>query len=79
MPQPLAVLGLTGAALVTAYGTLVLFGVAVQAADLWMLLAMPIAFYEMILAGWLIIKGFNPAAVVANAPKTEVTEALSAA
>ena len=56
-----------------------MFGVAVQGADLWMLLAMPIAFYEMILAGWLIIKGFNPAAIVVNSPKTEVNEVLSAA
>jgi hypothetical protein len=31
------------------------------------LLALPIGAYEMILAGWLIVKGFNPAAI-ASAP-----------
>jgi hypothetical protein len=79
VPRPLAALGITGAALVFCYGMLVLFGVTVRGADMWMLLAMPIAFYEMILAGWLIIKGFNPAAIVVTTPKTEVDKALSAA
>jgi hypothetical protein len=79
VPRPLAIMGMTGATLVFVYGLLVVFGVAVQAADMWMLLAMPIAFYEMILAGWLIIKGFNPAASAVSSPKTEVNEALSAA
>jgi hypothetical protein len=79
VPRPLAALGISGAALVSCYGMLVMFGVAVQGAGLWLLLAMPIAFYEMILAVWLIIKGFNPAAVIVNSPKTELDEALSAA
>jgi hypothetical protein len=79
VPRPLAALGITGAALVFSYGMLVLFGAAVQGADLWMLLAMPIAFYEMILAGWLIAKGFNPAAIVVSSPKTQGNEALSIA
>jgi ABC-type polysaccharide/polyol phosphate export permease len=70
VPRPLAVMGLAGATLVLGYGLVVMFGVAVQGADPWMLLAMPIAIYEMILAGWLIIRGFNPAAIVVNSPKT---------
>jgi hypothetical protein len=79
VPRPLAGMGMTGAALVFAYGMLVLFGAAVQGADLWVILAMPIAFYEMILAGWLIVKGFNPAAIVVNSPKAGVNEALRVA
>jgi hypothetical protein len=79
VPRPLAALGMTGAVLVFGYGMLVMFGVTVQGAGLWMLLAMPIAFYEMILAGWLIVKGFNPAAIVVKSPQAEVNEALSVA
>jgi hypothetical protein len=79
VPRPLAVMGITGATLVFGYGLLVMFGVAVQGSDLWMLLAMPIAFYEMILAGWLISKGFNPSAVMVSTPREEVNEVLGAA
>jgi hypothetical protein len=79
VPRPLAALGITGAILVFGYGMLVMFGVAVQGADQWMLLAMPIAFYEMILAGWFIVKGFNPSAMVVNYAKTETKELLSEA
>jgi hypothetical protein len=79
VPRPLAGMGMTGAGLVLVFAMLVLFGVSVQGADLWVLLAMPIAFYEMILAGWLIVKGFNPSAIVINSPKTEGNEALSVA
>ena len=64
VPRPLAVLGLGGAALVSGYGMLVLFGVAVQGAAPWVVLALPIAVYEMVLAGWLIVKGFNASASV---------------
>jgi hypothetical protein len=79
VPRPLAGMGLTGATLVLVYAMLVLFGVSVQAADPWVVLAMPIAFYEMILAGWLIVKGFNPSAVVVSSPKAQVNEAVSIA
>jgi hypothetical protein len=79
VPRPLAALGITGATLVFCYGMLVMFGVAVQGADLWMLLAMPIAIYEMILAGWLIVKGFNPSAIILSSQKNEVNEALGIA
>jgi hypothetical protein len=79
VPRPLAAMGITGAALVFCYGMLVMFGVAVQGVGLGVLLAMPIAFYEMILAGWLIIKGFNPAASAVNTPSTGLDEAFSAA
>lgn len=79
VPRPLAAMGITGALLVFGYGMLVMFGVTVQSADLWVLLAMPIAFYEMILAGWLIVKGFNPSAIVVNSTKPEANELLTAA
>jgi hypothetical protein len=79
VPRPLAALGLTGATLVFGYAVLVLFGVAVQGSDMFVLLALPIALYEMILAGWLIVKGFNPAAGAAGPATTPVGELAGAA
>jgi hypothetical protein len=79
VPRPLAALGLIGATLVFAYGMLVMFGVAVQGSDIFMLLALPIALYEMILAGWLIVKGFNPAAMALGPATTATNKLLSAA
>ena len=79
VPRPLAILGLTGATLVFGYAMLVLFGAAVQGAAPLIVLALPIAAYEMILAGWLIVKGFNTAAIVENSDRVNVSESLNAA
>ena len=79
VPRPLAVLGLTGATLVFGYALLVMFGVAVQGSAPFIILALPIAAYEMILAGWFIVKGFNPSAIVVKSSTTELNELLSAA
>ncbi len=72
--------------IVTAIGTaivfdgamFVLFDVAVQGSVFVMLMAMPIAFYEMILAAWLIGKGFNSSAI-ADQPAPKVTNQLFSA
>lgn len=74
VPRPLAVWGLTGAILVFGYALLVMFGVAVQAADQWIFLAMPIGIFEMVFAGWLIVKGFNPAALVSQPVQAAMDE-----
>lgn len=72
VPRPLAALGLVGAALVLAAGLLQIIGVIPYVATPAMLMAMPIAVYEMLLAAWLIVKGFQtpasarPAAVTAD-------------
>lgn len=75
VPRPLAVLGIIGAVLVLVAGLLVLFGVVVQLSLLVSLLAAPIAIYEMVLAGWLIVKGFSSTAVAAE-PLKPVTNEL---
>ena len=79
VPQPLAGLGLTGATLVLVAALLVLFGVYPQLSVPVTLLALPIAVYEMILAVWLIVKGFNSSAIAATSVKTEAHTLLNAA
>jgi len=59
VPVKLAVLGITGAVLVFISAILVMFGMIPMMSAVQILFAMPIAVYEMVLAGWLIAKGFN--------------------
>lgn len=61
VPRPLAVLGITGAGLILVVGAIELLGVITPYSSITMMLAMPIAVYEMVLAGRLIGKGFNTA------------------
>ncbi|MBD0380915.1 DUF4386 domain-containing protein [Paenibacillus sedimenti] len=58
VPRFIPILGMTGATLVFINALLVMFGV-VEQISVWGLLAVPIAANEMILAVWLIVKGFN--------------------
>lgn len=77
VPRPLAVLGLSGAALVLVDALLVMFGVVPQL-SIWALLALPVAAYEMILAVWLIVKGFNPSATATEPARAGTNELASA-
>jgi hypothetical protein len=79
VPRPLAVLGLTGATMVLVAALLVLFGVYPQLSVPVTLLALPIASYEMILAGRLIVKGFNSSALASISAKTETQTLVNAA
>jgi len=78
VPRPLAVWGLTGATLVLGAGMLVLFG-ANSLSSPTIFLILPIAVFEMVFAGWLIVKGFNPAAIAAAPAKPGRSEVLSPA
>ena len=59
VPGPIAVMGLIGATLIFIAALLEMFGVILPI-SLWkVVLALPVASYEMILAVYLIVKGFN--------------------
>ena len=59
VPQFISVWGLIGAPLVLAAGLLVMFGRTPPISTIVILLTLPIALNEMVLAVWLIVKGFN--------------------
>ena len=59
IPQKLALWGLIGAVLIFAAANLELFDVIKVNSGALVIMALPIALYEMVLAGWLIVKGFN--------------------
>lgn len=66
VPRWLAILGMTGATLVFLEALLAMFGVISQLSVWGALLALPVAVYEMTLAVWLIIKGFNRSTIASG-------------
>jgi hypothetical protein len=60
VPRWLSVWGLIGAALMLAVGFLRLFGYPA------IFLAIPLILNELVLAGWLIVKGFNSSAIISE-------------
>jgi hypothetical protein len=63
---------------VFAAALVILFGIATQLSTPAILMIMPIAIFEMIFAGWLIVKGFNPAAIALESAKMATDELLGA-
>ncbi|WP_416825104.1 DUF4386 domain-containing protein [Ectobacillus polymachus] len=63
VPRFIPILGMTGSALVFLAALLEMFGVITQLSVWGAILSLPIAANEMILAIWLIIKGFNTSAL----------------
>lgn len=59
VPHWLSIWGLIGGIGVLAYGTLGLLGFGTGMGSPFMLLAMPLAFQEMVFAGWLLARGFQ--------------------
>jgi len=68
VPRFISILGMTSSILVFINALLVMFGV-VEQLSVWGLMAMPIAANEMILAVWLIVKGFNVSALTSDSAK----------
>lgn len=59
VPRFISILGLAGGPLIFSCGILVLFGAFPQVSAWGALLAIPVFLYEMSLAIWLLVKGFN--------------------
>ncbi|WP_028611494.1 DUF4386 domain-containing protein [Paenibacillus harenae] len=73
VPRLISGWGLIGAALILIAGLLLLFDIILPFSTLLAILALPIATYEMILAVWLIVKGFNVSALASLSAKTQAT------
>ncbi len=66
VPRPLATLGMIASVLILIQGPLQMFGVFQPLSTPVVLLSLPVAAFEMILAGWLIVKGFGPSAAASE-------------
>jgi hypothetical protein len=69
IPRWLSGWGFIGATMLLAVGLLGMFGLVTEFSVLGILLALPIALNEMVLAVWLIVKGFNPSAIASPSAK----------
>lgn len=69
LPRWISVWGLLGAPLYFASGMLSLFGLVDTNSTFSILLFIPAALLEMVLAVWLIVKGFNSSALVSDTSK----------
>jgi hypothetical protein len=66
VPRWLSVWGLVGATLCLVAGLLVMFSMIGPLSTVQVVLALPIAVQEMVLAVWLIVKGFNSSAIASG-------------
>ncbi|MBM7661795.1 hypothetical protein JOC85_002602 [Bacillus mesophilus] len=74
VPRFISILGMTGATCVFVCALFVMFGVFPQISLWGAILAVPVAANEMILAVWLLIKGFNETAIDLISKKRFVTK-----
>jgi len=70
VPRWLSAWGLLAIALLVASGLLVILGLVEPMSTTQVVLAFPIFLQEMVLAVWLIAKGFNPSAIAPESPGT---------
>jgi hypothetical protein len=71
IPRWLSGWGLIAIIMNLAAGFLYLFGLIGQLSTAGVIMEIPIAIQEMVMAIWLIVKGFNPSAIAALSAKTE--------
>ena len=72
VPRWLSGWGLVAVAPFLAAGLLAMFGVVDALSPIYNVLNLPLALQEMVLAVWLIVKGFDPSATVLETAKTEL-------
>jgi len=72
IPRFLSVWGLIGVPLWLAASLLIMFGSLTASSGLVMFLYLPIGVNEMVLAVWLIVKGFNSSAINSQSAKTDI-------
>ena len=74
VPRGIAVLGLVGGALISLSAIAVMLGFYGQFSTVGLVVALPVFAWELSLAVWLIVKGFQPVSILAT-PPTPVTAA----
>ncbi|KAB2947256.1 MAG: hypothetical protein MPEBLZ_02206 [Candidatus Methanoperedens nitroreducens] len=75
IPRWLSVWGLVALTLLLLMTLLIAFGERISGpSGMQVLLVLPILVQEMVLAVWLIVKGFNPSAIASGSPKTDTNE-----
>ncbi len=79
VPRWLSVWGLAGITLTIISALSVMFHLIPSFGTIQVILNLPILPQELVLAGWLIVKGFNPSAIASGVVKTTSNELLSAA
>ena len=72
VPRVISGLGFIGATLIFAAALLEMFGLILQISVWGTILAIPVASFEMILAVWLIVKGFNLSAIASESTRTDI-------
>ncbi len=73
VPRWLSGLGFIGGALCLTSGILVMFNVLIMMSPIFIALNIPIFIQEMILAVWLIVKGFNQSAINSGFAKVDMS------
>jgi hypothetical protein len=79
LPRWISGWGLVAAILYEAGGILHLFALTGQTSTILLILVLPMGVQEMVMAVWLIVKGFNASAFASGSAKTETNELVSAA
>jgi hypothetical protein len=77
IPRWISGWGLVGVILYEAAGLLHMFALIGQTSTILLVLVLPIGVQEMVMAVWLIVKGFNPSAIADDAAKGFHTSAIA--